>query len=280
MSVSVSEVPEPAVRRLLDGGWFGAVGVSGAYSLTPKFERVVSFLQAALTDLDPNGSTGAHQYPPVMSRAVIERAEYADAFPHLLGVIQPYSPAEPDTNDAVLMPAVCYGVYQHLADGSIDAARHFDVVGYCYRHEATTELGRFRAFRMREFVVVADADAALRWRDEWIARGRDLFGRLGLSVELKPASDPFFGPGAGLMRDSQLEQGLKYEFVARLSDDDPGTAIGSANNHKDHLGRRFAIGYRDTGPAHSSCAAFGLDRIALALIHAHGDDFAKWPERI
>ncbi len=279
MSPSVSAVPESPAGRLFDGGWLAPVGVTGAFSCTPKFERVVSWLEAVLTVADPAGSPGPQVFPPLMSRMVIERAEYAAAFPHLLGTVGTY-PGGPGDADTVLMPAVCYGVYQELADTTVDGSRQFDVTGYCHRHEATSELGRFRTFRMREFVLVADAPAALRWRDDWIDRGRHLFSRLGLPVKVEPASDPFFGPGSDLLRDSQIGQSLKWEFVVPLTGEGPGTAIASANSHKDHLGKRFGIRYRDAGPAHSSCVAFGLERIVLAMIHAHGDDPAAWPEPV
>jgi seryl-tRNA synthetase len=273
-----NEVPDVPVKRLFDGGWFGAPGVTGAYTFTPKFERVVSWVQGVLTETDPNGSAGPHLYPPVMPRHVIERAGYAEAFPHLLGLVRPYQDGETVTDDAVLVPAVCYAVYQQLADSSIDEPRQFDIVGYCYRHEATAELGRFRSFRVRDFVIVADADTALRWRDDWIGHGKTMFARLQLPVRVQPASDPFFGSVGRIMQTSQVMQELKWEFVVPVSDDDPGTAIASANSHKNHLGMRFGIGYRGPEAAHSACIGFGLDRIALALIHAHGDDLESWPE--
>jgi hypothetical protein len=80
------------------------------------------------------------------------------------------------------------------------------------------------------------------------------------------------------MRSSQVQQNLKFEFILPVHDDDPGTAIASANCHKEHLGERFAITFADQGWAHSSCMAFGLERTMLALIHAHGDRLADWPE--
>jgi seryl-tRNA synthetase len=280
--------PDSPFARLATGDWLLPTGAPGLTAFTPKFETVMARLQAGLTALDPLGSAGPSWYAPVVPRANIERAEYAESFPHLLGVVHAL---EADTakedgiededripTDVVLAPAVCYSVYARLADSVLDEARYFDAAGYCYRHEATSELGRFRSFRMREFVVVADEDTALDWRNAWLARCEALFARIGLTVSVESASDPFFGPGGRFMRASQLQQDLKYELIVPLSDQDPGTAIASANSHKDHLGQRFGIGFADGGPAHSSCMAFGLERIALALIHAHGDDLADWPE--
>ncbi|MEU5093671.1 aminoacyl--tRNA ligase-related protein [Streptomyces sp. NPDC020996] len=286
-----ADAPHRPLARLVAAGWLLPTGVPGVLGFTARFESALTALQAALTALHPTGTPGPSWHAPVVPRRHIERAEYAESFPHLLGSVHALTPdgpagAAPDdplgedartATDTVLAPAVCYSVYPALADRVLDAPRHFDVAGSCYRHEATSEVGRFRSFRMREFVAVGSERDALDWREEWVERSRTLFARLGVEVRVEAASDPFFGPGARFMRSSQLQQSLKYEFVAPVRDGDAGTAIASANLHKDHLGQRFGIGAPDGGPAHSSCAAFGLERIVLALVHAHGDDPGDWP---
>jgi seryl-tRNA synthetase len=287
MTETVVRPPSTQFDRLVGGDWVLPTGVPGLLSFTPKFETVMTRLQQALTAENPADSAGPTWYAPVVPRATIERAEYAESFPHLLGTVHALesetvsADGGPDADrvptDVVLAPAVCYSVYAQLANQVVDTGREFDAAGYCYRHEATSEVGRFRSFRMREFVTVAGADAAWEWRDAWIARCQALFARLGLACAVEVASDPFFGPGGRFMRSSQVQQNLKFEFVVPVHDCDPGTAIASANGHKDHLGERFAIGFRDEGPAHSACMAFGLERTILALIHAHGDDLADWP---
>ncbi|MFG2041342.1 aminoacyl--tRNA ligase-related protein [Dactylosporangium sp. NPDC048998] len=291
MTAEMTALPGTASRDafgpLVDGDWALPPTANGLLSFTPKFESVVAGLQAVLTGSDPFGSAGPIWYAPVVPRATIDRSEYADGFPNLLGTVHALAlDASADTvvgeedrgaTDLVLAPAVCYSVYPRIADGVIEGPRHFDAAGYCYRHEATSELGRFRSFRMREFVMVADAATARDWRDAWIARGEALFARLGVTVSVVPASDPFFGPGARLMRNSQKQQDLKYEFVAALPGQATGTAIASANYHKDHLGLRFDISYRGQEPAHTACTAFGIERIVLALIQVHGADLADWP---
>ncbi|MFJ6215518.1 aminoacyl--tRNA ligase-related protein [Streptomyces sp. NPDC092296] len=275
------------LEQLTAASWVLPTGIPGLLSFTPKFESVLTRLQAALSAIDPAGSPGPTWYAPVVPRSNIDRAEYAESFPQLLGTVHALRTGEApeaqdlaarEETDVVLAPAVCYSVYPQIADSTIGEARFFDAVGHCYRHEATSEYGRFRSFRMREFVVVAGQDEAWQWRDAWITRCEELFARLGVAVSVQTASDPFFGPGDRFMRTSQLQQNLKYEFIAPVRDGDPGTAIASANCHKDHLGERFAIDFADEGPAHTSCMAFGLERTVSALIHAHGDDLANWPE--
>jgi seryl-tRNA synthetase len=291
-AASGRDLPDKATERLVAGGWVLPTAVPGLLCHTTKFEAVLARLQAALTAVDPSASTGPAWYPPVAPRADIDRAQYAESFPHLLGSVHALAAdAEPDGLDApddsarrpadvVLAPAVCYGVYPVLADSVIEEPVFFDAAGQCYRHEATSELGRYRSFRMREFVTVCDENAALLWRDSWIARCEKLFGDLGLTVSVEPASDPFFGPGGRFMKSSQIQQNLKFEFVMPVRADDPGTAVASANCHKEHLGERFAISFADQGWAHSSCMAFGLERTMLALIHAHGDTLADWPDAL
>lgn len=277
--------------RLVAGDWLLPTGVPGLLGYTPKFEAVLARLQAVLTAADPAGSPGPAWNPPVVPRAGIDRAQYAESFPHLLGTVHALESGEPGDRapeetpdesdrrptDVVLAPAVCYSVYPRLADRVLPEQAYFDAAGYCYRHEATTELGRFRSFRMREFITVGGAAEAWQWRDDWITRTTGLFTGLGLTVSVESASDPFFGPGGRFMRSSQVQQNLKYEFVVPVHGADPGTAIASANCHKEHLGERFAIGFAGQGWAHSSCMAFGLERTMLALVHVHGDRMADWP---
>jgi seryl-tRNA synthetase len=282
MTDTISLDTTDAFDGLVGGDWVRLTGVPGLLSFTPKFESVLARLQTALTSIDPSPSAGPEWYAPVVPRANIDRAQYAESFPHLLGVVYALEGEDSEKlrepTDVVLAPAVCYSVYPQLADRVIDQPVFFDAAGYCYRHEATSEPGRFRSFRMREFVTVTGEEAAARWRDEWIARCEAFFTRVGLSYDVVPASDPFFGPGGRFMKSSQIQQNLKFEFVVPLHGADPGSAIASANCHKEHLGERFAIGYAGQGWAHSSCMAFGLERTMMALIHAHGDNLADWPE--
>ncbi len=260
--------------------WTRPTGVPGATAFGPRFEAVIGILQRTLTGLA--ASSGPDWYPPVMAAARIERAEYAETFPHLLGRVRAYAeqPTEAQPEEVVLAPAVCYNVFAEWADRSLDGLTTRDAAGYCYRHEATSELGRFRTFRMREFVAAGDARQAEQWRAEWLERTGRFFTELGVAVRVEAASDPFFGPGGRLLKRSQLEQQLKFEFVGRVHGGDPGTALASANLHSDHLGSRFAITLADGTVAHSSCMAFGLERIALALHASHGPDERNWPDAL
>jgi hypothetical protein len=97
-------------------------------------------------------------------------------------------------------------------------------------------------------------------------------------LDVVPANDPFFGRTGRLLASNQRTKELKYEIVAPISSDAPG-AISSGNYHEDHFGAAFAL--RAAGDvAHSSCFAFGLDRITLALLYRHGLDLGAWPSQV
>ncbi|MGK2877888.1 MAG: hypothetical protein ACSLFF_04865 [Solirubrobacterales bacterium] len=81
------------------------------------------------------------------------------------------------------------------------------------------------------------------------------------------------------MAPSQIEQQLKYELVVPITAE-RNIAIASANLHKDHLCHRFEIHGDDGGISNSTCAAFGMERVVLALIAHHGLDFDGWPPSV
>jgi hypothetical protein len=61
-----------------------------------------------------------------------------------------------------------------------------------------------------------------------------------------------------------------------LVSEDRVQAIASANYHKDHFGETFEFTC-DGAVGQTACMAFGMERIALALINRHGPRLAEWP---
>ena len=58
------------------------------------------------------------------------------------------------------------------------------------------------------------------------------------------------------------------------------TACMSFNCHRDHFGVKWNL--RDTTGdlAHTACAAFGMDRLALALFSTYGTVLSRWPASV
>lgn len=262
------------------------------------FERIVTLLRAAVMRLCGDEEFRSLTIPPVISRRTIERAGYAAAFPHLLGTVHSFTGdgaawkdleplvadggpwhARQEPGDLVLLPAACYPVYATLEGARLEHPARFAVQASCFRQEASSETGRLRTFRMLELVTAADAEHCLRWRAQWLERVAAWMGELGLTVSVQVADDPFFGTGRRVLQAAQRMQQLKFELRAEVADG-LVQAIASANYHKDHFGQVFGFtdGAADTG--HSSCVAFGLERITFALLHAHGPHPAAWPRTV
>ncbi len=252
----------------------------GVYLTTAHFEAVVCGLSTALTALAGPGVARVLRTPPVIARSTIEKAGYHKSFPHLLGQVaaQPDG-AELTASDLVLLPAGCYCVYPAFEGARLAGPTDLSVEATCFRQESTAETGRLRSFRMRELVRLGSEAQCRTWRDTQLARSCDWLAELGLATEKAVASDPFFGSGARLARMLQVEEELKIELIAAVG---PGQsqAVASGNYHKDQFGRIFGIQGPDGAVAHSACVAFGYERLALALLHQHGDDLGRWPERV
>jgi hypothetical protein len=209
------------------------------------------------------------QFPTLISKSLLERAEYPQAFPHLLMIAcachdpareSLFVPENLAPQEWYLSPAVCYNVYAHyhgqtLADPQIVTAR-----GRCYRREAAFQFGRRQLeFEMREIVLLGDPE----WLNERISLLQVEIDRIAeryaLLVHWQTAEDPFFLPTAKGKAVMQRLMETKKELVC---DGPEPLAIASINRHGTFFGERFAIRRPGETPVHTACVAFGLDRWA------------------
>lgn len=270
---------------------------NGVHARTGLFEQVIDGLMAAITARREK-NTEILRFPPVMSRALVEKSGYLKTFPHLLGCVSCLHGGEaairalvegqasgPDwvnglaATDLVLTPAACYPLYPLVAARGAVSAQGvaFDVASYCFRREASHEPGRLQSFRMREYVCVGAPQTALAFRKRWIARAEELAQELALPFTLAAASDPFFGRVGKIMAMSQVEQELKFELLIPVNSEEQPTACMSFNYHQDHFGTIWGLQTDAREVAHTACVAFGLDRLGLAMFATHGLDLHKWP---
>jgi seryl-tRNA synthetase len=300
--VGINEPQTLLLERPLDvfDGLFHATGVDGLYARTGLYERVASALGAFITEHRPDGAE-VLAFPPVMSRAQIERQGYLKSFPNLLGVVSCLCGSEREVrglvegaaegadwtpalaaSDLVLSPAACYPVYPMVAArGPVPAkGAVFDVSCDCFRREPSTDIDRLQSFRMREFVRVGSPEQVIQFRSDWIERGRTMAMRMGLSFTVVVASDPFFGRGGQLAAKSQAEQELKFELLVPVRSASSPTACMSFNYHQDHFATTWGM-TSEAGPQpHSVCVAFGIDRLVLGLFAAHGLQLGQWPAAV
>ena len=291
---------DPQFRdELVKAGLWVLSGTDGIYGRTAVYEDVVAAVdrQAGQAALSEGAAT--YRFPPVMPPAILERTGYISSFPDLIGSVLTFKGNNSDhrklmdmveaggdwtklleSADINLCPAACHPLYPTLAGTMPEGGRTYDVSGWCYRHEPSVHAARMQSFRMREMVYVGDAAGAAAHRDRWLQQGVDVLASLGLTVDTVVANDPFFGRIGKILAENQRSETLKFEIVAPIDSLENPNAIASSNCHLDHFGVPFGITSADGEVAHSSCFAWGLDRISLALLRAHGLRPADWPATV
>jgi seryl-tRNA synthetase len=270
---------------------------AGVYLFGESFEAIIGMLRKGIAAMATAEPFRRLTIPPVISRGTIEKAGYVGSFPQLLGTVHSYrgddrswgrlAPLvesggdwyrDHEISDVVLLPAACYPVYPTLAGRELTEPARFHVEATCFRNEASSEIGRLRSFRMVELVTAGAPGHCSAWRERWLNRVAEWLTALRLEVAVEVADDPFFGPGRKLYQEAQRLQELKFELRVPVSGD-VVQAIASANYHKEHFGEAF--GFTGDGVVgHTACTAFGMERIALALINVHGPDPERWPGEI
>ncbi|MGH9103870.1 MAG: amino acid--[acyl-carrier-protein] ligase [Acidimicrobiales bacterium] len=290
--------------ELLSAGLLVGTGVDGLYGRSEELESIVGGIDALVTRLgddlaSASGGGGPHEslrFPPVLARWVFDRTDYMRSFPDLMGSVHTFRGSDRDharllaLHDeggdwpAVLTPAEvvvssasCHPLYPMCTGRLAEGGRRFEVNGWCFRCEPSVDPTRQQAFRMQELVYVGEPDAAQRHRDAGLELGLEMLAGLGLPMSAVAANDPFFGRLGTMLAASQLDEALKIEGVTPVCSAERPTAIMSGNCHRDHFGKPFGISTAGGAVAHSACVAFGVDRVALALVHRHGLHSARWP---
>lgn len=287
------------LMRLFDD-LFRPMNTDGVYARTGAYESVVEALASLISSKREKG-TEVFRFPPVMSRAHLERHGYLKSFPNLLGCVSCLEGSEAEirasadkharggdwtegleTADLVLTPAACYPVYPiAAARGPVPAGGYrFDVACDCFRREPSKNLDRLQSFRMREYVCIGTPEEVVAFRERWMPRAKAIADELQLPYTVETASDPFFGRVGQVMAIAQLEQALKFELLVPLRGKEAGTACMSFNYHREHFGTTWDLRHEDGEPAHTGCVAFGMDRLAVALFATHGGRIADWPAAV
>jgi seryl-tRNA synthetase len=286
-------------EELFGEGLLYDTGIDGLYGHSDTYQGIVDGIDRLVGAYAADeGATKVH-FPPILARSTFAHTNYLESFPDLMGSVHVFRggnkehaellrrvesngdwPSLLEPAEVVLCSASCHVVYP-LCRGQLPAAgRRFEVNGYCFRHEPSIDPTRMQAFGMHEVVFVGEPEEAESHRDRGLERGLGLLTELGLDMSAVPANDPFFGRLGKALAVGQIEEELKFEGITPICSTERPTAIMSANCHRDHFGVPFEITTAGGNVAHSACVAFGVDRITLALLHAHGPDPAHWPASV
>jgi len=290
---------DPAADPLghLNDALFRPMGVDGVYARTALYTHATERLEAYISKLrEPEAEI--MRFPPVMSRAQLEKSGYLKSFPNLLGCVCALHGTEASiraaadrhetggdwtealsSSDLVLSPAACYPVYPiAAARGTLPPGGwQFDIEADVFRHEPSKSLDRLQSFRMREFVRIGSPQEIVDYRERWLAKAPQIAADLSLPHTIDVANDPFFGRVGQLMAVSQRQQALKFEMLIPYHAKATPTACMSFNYHREHFGNVWNMRDERGEPAHTSCVAFGIDRLVVAMFANHGVDLGAWP---
>lgn len=283
-------------RRLFESGHLVPTGVDGLYGRSGAFEDVVAGLGDVVRRESADRAYRRVRFPPLIPRELLVQTDYLRSFPDLAGSVHVFRGDEAmhqellaladagkdwvsvlEPAEVVLSSSACHSLYPTLTGRVPEGGAWVDIMGFCFRHEPSQDPARMQSFRMHELVCVSDPATAHAHRDEWVQRSLEIMARLGLHAEAVVANDPFFGRVGRLLAAGQREEGLKIEIVTAASTDDLSTAVISCNEHLNHFSEPFDISTADGERAGSACVGFGLERLTLALMRAHGLDLGSWP---
>lgn len=257
----------------------------GLVALGPELVHAMDLLDSHILKWAREYDAAPMLFPTVIAAADLASIDYFDNFPHLALLTAPLKLTPEDVEAAkadaagpaipaerlgesthALTSAACYSIYLHHRASRLTEPRHITTVAKCFRNEERYEgLRRLRGFTMREIVCLGPRESVGDLLAAFRPKVLELADRLGLALDVQPASDPFFEKDGGRALLAQLFP-VKEEFVHGGS-----LAIGSLNFHRNFFGERCDILLADGSPAFTGCVAFGLERWLAALLETHSD---------
>lgn len=286
-------------QALFDAKLLVDTGVPGLYLRSGTFEHIVSGIDRLVTAAGSDYGAPTLHFPLVMARSAFEQSDYMRSFPDLMGSIHIFAGGDAEhaallqriedgldwsdllvPTDVVLCSAACHPLYSTCSGILPEGGMRYEIFGNCFRHEPSVDPARMQSFRQHEFVYLGTPEGAQAHRDDWVQRGLEVLSKVGLEAQAVVANDPFFGRAGRILAAGQRSADLKYELVYPICSTENPTAIVSANLHQDHFSVPFAIKTPDGELAHTACVGFGVERITLALLAAHGLDPTRWPSDV
>ena len=240
------------------------VSDDGLFSPSVAETRLSHALQSRFREMALAAGSEERLFPTVIAEEILDRSEYFQSFPQYASAVN--SPKK--KGRYFLSPAVCYHCYELLMNSALAGDTLLTCQGRCFRAESTND-SHLWEFTMREIVFLGNDGFVRAQCDAWKQRIARWGAQLGLRVNLVPAKDSFFGGATRGKKLLQQIKELKYELTA------PGllgttVPVASFNLHERFFTSRFDVTLTGGEPAHSGCAAFGIERWCMALMAQHG----------
>ncbi|MCW7761975.1 aminoacyl--tRNA ligase-related protein [Photorhabdus luminescens] len=168
----------------------------------------------------------------------------------------------------MLSPSTCYHTFAALENKTLNEDLVFYTAkGECHRYEPEQDApGRLVNFTMREFILLGTPDEVMQSCDRIFERVLSFLNRVDNSFYQETANDVFYGGNSVITQKVQRVLGVKKEIVS-CSELGPAVSVGSRNYHRELFTMKFNIRTaRLNTELHSSCVAFGIERLLLTLL--------------
>jgi seryl-tRNA synthetase len=209
----------------------------------------------------------------LISGDILRKTKYLDHFPqNVFGTVN-----QSKVLSQFITPAACLHVYPRLEGKKINYFSAL-ITAHCARFEGGKWKPPYRLqdFHMTELVVLGDEKTVSKKKDDIQILLEKTFAEFGFKGNFENATDAFFlGQDNGAKVMQQLKK-LKQEYIVK--DGKQSIAIASLNSHEEFFSKQFNIKTK-TAPAHSFCAAFGVERLTSYSLKIWGKDKNNWPAK-
>lgn len=276
----------------------GAFAYSGIY--LKVFKYFCKKVEDSIERLFPNLEKQEYEVPILTPVDDYDEGKYFETFPHHImfqttmksniNVIDRFAKNgisdrtilnEVKTPTNVLRTAACVPIYPFLRDARIsqEAPKCFLVSGKCFRNEGNNvkELSRLNEFYMKEYVFVGTPKQAKSYIEKAYALWKFWDETFNINCKIDTANDSFFASNYKKLQLFQILGDSKREFKWLIPNSDTYISCSSANFHRTHFTKVYNIKTDETDAyCHSSCFAFGIERLTYALLSQKGLDVSKW----
>lgn len=281
---------------------------SGAFAYSGVFLKIYKYfcekIEKQIGILFPEIKKEVFEVPALTPIIDYDEGQYFETFPHHimfqtmmkndLKVMERFSEngaKDPEIFREIKIPknilrtAACAPIYPFFRNEKISekAPKCIMVSGKCFRNEGNNveTLARLNEFYMKEYVFIGTPkqvksyiERATKLWELWT----DIFD---LNCKVETANDSFFASNYKKLQFFQMIGDSKREFKCLIPYINKYISCSSANFHRTHFTKIYNIRTEETEAyCHSACFAFGIDRLAYALLSQKGLDISKWDIKV
>lgn len=303
-SANVPANPDDVFGKLVESGQVVRLN-KGSFAYSGLFHKVKRYFESRIEQLADElfGEYTYLEMPDLIPISEYEKGGYFDTFPHHImfettlrndiEVIDRFSrekTSDPAIFDNVKTPvdvlrtAACMPLYPILEHARIPQGEPgcYVVCGHCFRNEEGNlkDLERLCEFTMKELVCIGTPDQTSDFIEQAKRLWFDWQEIFGLNLRIDTANDSFFASNYKKLKLFQILGDAKVEYRLLVPGSGNYISCSSANSHRTHFTKTYDIRTAETGAyCHTSCFAFGTDRLTYALLSQLGLDVGAWDER-